>query len=93
MGGHGRNAHAGAHLKIGLLGQRDRLVRRHGGVLGAGAKGPAQSSFIDPDTLANTRSVHARAHRVDHAGTVLVRHDAWEWHGPLVAKTTTGFGV
>src|SRR4029450_11645821 len=45
-----------------------------------------------PDALADALSRHAIAHRNDHAGAVLVGHDAREWHA-APANTAARVGV
>src|SRR5918999_709490 len=80
MGGQARDAEAGALLEGDTLGQRDRLVARHDGVLGRGAEGAVGLRAVAPDALADARRRRAGADGVDLARAVAVGDYARVWH-------------
>jgi hypothetical protein len=71
--GHGRDADAGAELKVRASREREDAVGGDDGeLLGGAARRTAVAGQGDPDAIALTEAGDPGADRVDHAGAVVV---------------------
>ena len=93
VGGHRRNAHAGPGLEGSVLGQAHRLVLGHDRVLRGCPPEAAERGLVNPDPLADARTRHARADRVDDAGAILMRDHEGKRHHGIAAVPATLLGV
>ena len=75
VGGHGRNAEAGALLEGDGIRHPHHVPRGLDGVLGRGPVGAPELGLEEPHSFSDPRLGHARPDAVDDAGAVLVGDD------------------
>ncbi len=69
---------AGSRSEVGSRRKRHRLGCRNYDVFRRRTVRTTPCGIPQPDALAESRSVDATAHPVDHAGSVAMRHDPWK---------------
>lgn len=87
MRGQRRHAQTGADFERYVAGQRNGLPGRNHGMVRCGTKGATILRFEQPYPLADACRCHVGTHRVNHAGTVLMRNDQRKCGRPGKAGT------